>query len=75
MTGDGGDIGWIRGILTGLVILVVGLGVSVAGADAIISHVTSLSRDNVSYLATAFFVLCVVAAAWVLRMLQRRGVI
>jgi len=69
------EIGWFRGIVSGVVILVVGLVASVVGADQIISRFTSLSRDNVGYLATIFFVLCVVVAAWVLRRLQRRGLI
>ena len=68
-------IGWFRGIVTGLGILVVGLAASVMGADEIITRFTSLSRDNVAYLASAFFLGCVLAAAWVLRRLQDRGVI
>ena len=69
------DIGWLRGIATGVVVLVVGLGLAVMGSDEIINRFTGLSRDNVSYLASAFFLICVVAAAWVLRRLQRRGLL
>ena len=36
---------------------------------------TGLSRNNVSYLASAFFLLCVGAAAWALRRLQARGLL
>jgi xanthine/uracil permease len=69
------DIGWLRGIATGVVVLVVGLGLAVMGSDEIINRFTGLSRNNVSYLASAFFLLCVGAAAWVLRRLQARGLL
>lgn len=69
------DIGWIRGIVTGIVVLVVGLGLSVFGSDEIITRLAGLSRANVSYVTSAFFVVCVVAAAWILRRLQRRGIV
>jgi xanthine/uracil permease len=67
------EIGWLRAIVTGVVVLFVGLGVSVVGANELIARLTSLSRDTVAYLASGFFVLCVLAAAWLLRRLQDRG--
>jgi len=69
------EIGWARAIATGLAILVLGLAVAVAGADEIIKQVTSVSRNVVEYLVTAYFVACVVGAAWLLRRLQRRGIL
>ena len=68
-------IGWPRAILTGVAVLVIGLGVSVVGADEIISRWTSLSRDAVSYVASGFFVVVVLAASWMVRRLQGRGVL
>ncbi len=69
------EIGWFRGIATGVVILVVGLGVSVGAANEILTNLSGLSRDNLQYLASTVFVALLVVAAWVLRRLQARGVI
>ena len=75
MTAEADEIGWIRAVATAIVVLVVGLGVAVIGANEIMTRLTSLSRDNAAYLASAFFVLCVLAAAWVLRRLQSRALL
>lgn len=69
------EIGWPRAIVTGVVVLVVGLGITVVGTNEIITRVSSLSRDTVTYLASVYFLVCVVAIAWLLRWLQSRGVI
>ncbi len=69
------DIGWLRGIATGVVILVVGLLVSVGGANEILTGVSGMSRDNLAYLASAVFVVVLLVAAWLLRRLQARGAI
>ena len=70
-----GEIGWFRAIVTGLMILVVGLAASVVGANEIITRLTGVSRDHAAYAASAFFVACILAGAWALRRLQGRGVI
>jgi xanthine/uracil permease len=75
MEPKGDDIGWARAVATGVVVLVVGLGVAVVGSDQLIKRIDGISRENVEYLVSAYFVACVVAAAWVLRRLQRRGVL
>jgi hypothetical protein len=69
------QIGWFRGIVTGLVITVVTLVVSVGSVNEILTQVTGVSRDTLTYLASAVFLFWVVVAAWVLRRLQSRGVI
>jgi hypothetical protein len=68
-------IGWFRAILSGVVILVIGLGATVWGADAVLKKVTGLSRDNRQYLACALFFTVLIAMAWALRRLQQRGLI
>ena len=68
-------IGWLRGIGSGVAILVVGLLVSVGGANEILTNVSGMSRDTLAYLASAVFVIVLVVAAWVLRRLQSRGLI
>lgn len=75
MEEDDTGIGWLRAIVTGVAILVVGLGVSVVGSNEIITRVTSVSRDNAAYLASTFFVVCIAVSAWVLRRLQKRGLV
>ncbi len=72
--GDGREsIGWGRALLSGIAILVVGIGATVWGADAVLKKVTGLSRDNRQYLASALFFAIVIALAWLLRRLQQRG--
>jgi len=73
--GEHPEIGWPRAIVTGIVILVVGVGLTVVAANEIILRVTSISRDSVAYLASAVFLFFVVVLAFVLRRLQRRGLI
>ncbi len=73
MTPETHEIGWIRAIATAVVVLVVGLGVAVIGANEIMTRLTSVSRDNAAYVASVYFVLCVLGAAWVLRRLQSRA--
>jgi hypothetical protein len=70
-----GDIGWGRALLSGLAIVVVVLGVTVLGANAVLTRLTGVSRQNREYLASALFLAIVVAAAWGLRRLQARGLI
>ena len=68
-------IGWFRAILTGVGILVVGLGLTVGVTNTMLTRLTGMSRDTVVLLATGLFLVVVVVLAWVLRRLQARGVI
>jgi hypothetical protein len=68
-------IGWLRAILSGVLILVVGLGLSVGVTNTMLTGLTGMSRDTVVLLATGVFLAVVVVMAWVLRRLQARGVI
>ena len=68
-------LGWVRAILSGLAVLVVGLAATVVVANLIITKATGISRDAAAYLASGWFVIAVCVIAFVLRRLQRRGVI
>jgi hypothetical protein len=68
-------IGWGRALLTGVVVLVVGLAASVGGANAILTRATGLSRDVREYTASVLFLAVVTGVAWALRRLQARGLI
>lgn len=69
------EIGWGRAVLTGVAVVVVGFGVAVGGANAVMTRLTGLSRDVRQWLAVALFLFVVVAMAWTLRRLQARGLI
>ena len=73
--GAGGEIGWVRAILSGLAVLVVGFGAGLGGANAILTKALGLTRDGRQWLATALFLAVVIALAWALRWLQGRGLI
>jgi hypothetical protein len=66
-------IGWGRALLTGFVVLVVGLTASVGGANVILTRATGLSRDVREWMATVVFLTAVIVVAWALRRLQARG--
>jgi len=68
-------IGWGRALVTGVVIVAIGLAASVGGADAVLKRATALSREVREYVASTVFFVAVIAVAWVLRRLQARGVI
>jgi len=71
-TGDD-DIGWVRAIVSGLVVLLVGFGGGLIGANAILTKALGLTRDARQWLATALFLVVVIVLAWALRWLQGRG--
>jgi membrane protein implicated in regulation of membrane protease activity len=73
--GDGPDIGWGRAIGSGLAILVVGFVAAVYGVNSVATKLTGVSRSTRQYLASALFLVVVVALAWVLRRLQARRLI
>jgi hypothetical protein len=73
--GEGGDIGWGRAIASGLAILIVGFVGGVGGANLVLTKALGLTRDARQWLATALFLVVVIALAWVLRWLQGRGLI
>jgi hypothetical protein len=68
-------IGWIRAVLTAVVITVVGTAAIVYAPNAIITKVHGLGRSTRVGLATAVFFVGIVALAWALRRLQRRHII
>ena len=70
-----GEIGWLRAIATGVAILVVGIGVTVVGGNRILTKALGVTRGGREALATALFLVVLVALAWLLRRLQARGLI
>jgi hypothetical protein len=74
-SGSPAEIGWLRAIASGLVILVVGFGGAVYGADRILTKALGLRRTPREYLAVALFFLVVIVLAWLLRRLQDRKLI
>jgi hypothetical protein len=72
---EGLDIGWGRAIASGLAILLVGFVACVYAANAVVTKLTGVSRSTRQYLASALFLVVVVALAWVLRRLQARRLI
>ena len=72
---DGPDIGWGRAIGSGLAVLLVGFVAAVYGANSVVTKLTGVSRSTRQYLASALFLVVVVAMAWVLRRLQARRLI
>jgi xanthine/uracil permease len=72
---DGDRISWGRAALSGIAVLVVGLGATVLVANLIMTKATGISRDTAAYLASAWFVVALCGIAWILRRLQRRGVV
>jgi hypothetical protein len=69
------EIGWFRAIATGVAILVVGIGVTVVGGNRILTKALGVTRGGREALATALFLVVLVALAWLLRSLQARGMI
>ena len=69
------SIGWIRAVLTGLIVLVVGLAASVGVANLILTRATGLSRNVREYVASVVFLAVVFLLAWALRRLQAHGLI
>jgi len=71
----GAHIGWLRAIASGVAVLVIGIALAVFGTNEILTRATSLSRGNREYVASAIFFAVVFGLAFVLRRLQRRGLI
>ena len=71
----GATIGWIRAVLTGVIVLVVGLAASVGVATLILTKATGLSRNIREYVASVVFLAVVFLLAWALRRLQAHGLI
>ena len=69
------SIGWIRAVLTGVIVLVVGLAASVGVANLILTKATGLSRSVREYVASLVFLAVVFVLAWALRRLQAHGLI
>ena len=71
----GASIGWIRAVLSGVIVLVVGLAASVGAANLILTKATGLSRNIREYVASVVFLAVVFLLAWALRRLQAHGLI
>ncbi len=67
-------IGWGRAVVSGLVLVLLGFLVCAYVPDFILKH-ANMGRSERADLAAAVTLVGVVAMAWLLRRLQRRGVI
>jgi hypothetical protein len=66
-------IGWIRAMLTAVVIVVVGIAILVYGTNAILTKFHSVARSNLVGIATPMFFVVLLAFAFALRALQHRN--
>jgi hypothetical protein len=69
------EIGWLRAIVTGIAVLVVGIGIAVIGANRILTKALGVTPGGRQALASALFLVVVIVMAWALRRLQARGLI
>ena len=67
------EIGWLRAIITAVVVVVIGIALLAYGTDALLTKLTSLDRSQRVGVSTAYFVVVFAAIAFGLRRLQRRG--
>ena len=67
------DIGWLRAIVSGFAVLVVGIGASVLGANRILTKALGVTRGGREALASGLFLVVVIGLAWLLRRGQARG--
>jgi len=68
-------IGWMRAILTALIILIVGILVLVYGSNAVLTKIHGKTRSSLVGIVTPLFFVVLFAMAWALRRLQRRKII
>ena len=66
-------IGWLRAMVTGVLIVVIGIGALAYGTNALVTHLTSLDRSQRVGVATACFFIVFAVMACGLRRLQRSG--
>jgi hypothetical protein len=69
------EFGWVRGLATALVILIVGFVAVVYVTNVIVTRFTGMQRPTRVGLATAWFFISLLALAFVLRRLQARGIV
>ena len=69
------EIGWLRAVLTGIGVLVIGFAGAVLGSNAILTKSLALTRTAREWLAIALFLAVVIILAWVLRRLQAKRLI
>ena len=74
-SGNATTIGWVRALVSAVVILVAGAVLFVFAPNWLLTHLTGLSRNWRVAVVTTAFVVVFVAFAWVLRRLQARRVI
>ena len=72
---DAPHIGWWRAILTAIVVTLTGIAVLVYGVNATLTRLHGLARSTRVAIATSCFLVLLAVYAWVLRRLQRRGLI
>lgn len=70
-----GVIGWPRAIVTGLVIVALGVALLAYGTNELLTRLTGLDRSQRVGIATVYFFAVLGGFAWGLRRFQRRGVI
>jgi len=68
-------IGWLRAIVTGLVVAAVGAGALVYGPNAVLTKLHGKTHGSLVFFATTIFFVLLVALAAALRWLQRRKLI
>jgi hypothetical protein len=68
-------IGWLRAMLTAVVIVVVGIAILVYGSNAVLTKVHGKTRSSLVGIVTPLFFVVLIALAWALRQLQRRKII
>ena len=68
-------IGWLRAVVTAVLIVVVGIVLLAYGTNALLTKLSSLDRSQRVGVCTTYFVVVFAAIAWGLRRLQRRGLI
>jgi hypothetical protein len=68
-------IGWLRALLTGAAIVIVGIVAFVYVPNWILTKIDGKTRSSLVAVATTTFFVLLFALAWLLRFLQRRKVI
>ena len=61
--------------MTAAIIVVVGIGVLVYGANAVLTQIHGKTRSSLVGIVTPLFFVVLLAMAWALRQLQRRKII
>ncbi len=68
-------IGWPRAVAIAVIVVAAGLGLLAYGTNALLTKLTGLDRSQRVGVSTAYFLVVLAAFGWVLRRLQKRGVL